>query len=64
MEEGWLTNSTVVTVSESDGLERGLQSVDLKCASFNRSNDHATNSACLDDRAIMEILETCAVKDA
>ena len=63
MEERWLTNSTVVMVSESDGVERGSHGVDLKRASFNRSNDHTNSSTCLDDHAIIEIFETCAIKD-
>ena len=52
MEERWLTHSIVVMVSESDGMEIGLHNVYLKCSSFNRSNDHANNSTCLDDHAI------------
>ena len=52
----------MVTVSENDGMGEGLHSVDLKCAAFNLPNYHANNLACLDDHAIMEIFETCAVK--
>ena len=46
------------------GMERGSHSVDLKHASFNRLNDHANSSACLENHAIMEIFEMCVVKDA
>ena len=45
-------------------MERGSHNVDLKHVLFNRSNDHANNLACLDDRAIMAIFETCAIKNA
>ena len=62
IEERWLKNSIVVTVIESNRMERGSHNVDLKCTSFNRSNDYTNNSACLDDLAIMAIFETCAVK--
>ena len=51
-------------VSESDGMREGSHSVGLKHATFNLPNDHANKSACLNNRAIMEIFETCAVKNA
>ena len=63
MEEMQLTHSIVVMVSENDGMGEGSHSFDLKCVTFNLSNDHANNSTCLDDRAIMAIFETCAVKN-
>ena len=64
MRERWLKCSTVITVSENDGMGEGSHSVDSKRATFNLPNDHANNSACLDDRAIIEIFETCAIKNA
>ena len=51
-------------VSENDGMGEGSHSVGLKHATFNLPNDHANNLACLDDHAIMEIFETCAIKNA
>ena len=63
MRERWLKCSTVITVSENDGMGEGLHSVCLKCVAFNLPNDHANKSACLDDRAIMAIFETCVIKN-
>ena len=51
-------------VSESDGMREGSHSVGLKHATFNLPNDHANISACLDDRSIMAIFKTCAVKNS
>ena len=45
-------------------MGEGSHSVDLKHAAFNLPNDHANILACLDDRAIMAIFETCTVKNA
>ena len=64
MRERWLKCSTVITVSENGGMGEGLHNVGLKRAAFNLQNDHANNSACLDNRAIMVIFETCAIKNA
>ena len=61
MRERWLKCSTVITVSENDGMGEGSHSVDLKHAAFNLPNDHANISSCLNDRSIMEIFGTCAV---
>ena len=52
----------MITVSENDGMGEGSHSVGLKHVAFNLPNDHANNSTCLDDRATMEIFETCAIK--
>ena len=54
----------MITVSENDGMGEVSHSFGLKHAAFNLPNDHANSLACLDDRAIMEIFETCAVKNA
>ena len=62
--ERWLKFSTVITVSENNGMGEGSHSVGLKHAAFNLPNDHANSSTCLDDHAIMAIFETCAVKNA
>ena len=64
MRERWLKRSTVVMVSENDGMGEGSHSVGLKSAAFNLPNDHINSVACLDDRAIMAIFETCAIKNA
>ena len=57
-QERWLKFSTVITVSDGDGMGKGLV---LKRATFNLPNDHANSSACLNNRAIMENFGTCEV---
>ena len=64
MRERWLKWSTVITVSENDGMEEGSHSVGLKLTTFNVPNDHANNLTFLDDHSIMAIFEMCAIKNA
>ena len=63
MRERWLKFSTVIMVSENDGMGEGSHCFGLKRAAFNLPNDHANSSTCFHDHAIMAIFEMCAIKN-
>ena len=53
-QERWLKFSIIIIVSDGNGLEEGSHSANLKRSAFNLPNNHATSSACLNNRSIME----------